>query len=128
MVIMTPVSINGTDISSYIAFRGIKWSRRYVNGRNGGITLAGYTQLDVLAQKSDLSITCVPLTYSDLQTLRALLAAPSVKVIYDDPDTGTGEKEMHPDARGASFLNEDGIDASDVTMMWDGISFKLEEL
>lgn len=127
MVNMTPVFINDTDITNYIAFRGIKWSYRYVNGKNGGLTLAGYTQLDVLATKTDLQITCVPLLYSDMQTLFMLLSPPSVMVTYDDPIAGTVTKEMHPSGQKADFLNENSQDI-DAQMVWEGISFKLEEL
>lgn len=128
MVIMTPVQINGTDISSLIAFRGIKWSYRYVNGRNGGVTLAGVTQLDVLATKSDLNITCIPMTYSDVQTLLGLISAPSCSVTYDDPLLGTVTKTMHPSGQSADFLAEDDTTGLDPEMLFDGISFKLEEL
>ena len=128
MVIMTPVTINGTDISNYIAFRGIKWSYRYVNGKNGGVTLAGGTQLDVLATKSDLNITCVPLAYSDVQILLNLISAPSCSVTYDDPLLGTVTKTMHPSGQSAAFMAEDNTANLDPQMLWDGISFKLEEL
>lgn len=127
MVIMTPVTINGTDITNYIAFRGVKWSYRYVNGRNTGVTLAGVTQLDVLATKSDLNITCIPLSYTDAQTLLMAIAGASVSVTYDDPLLGTVTKTMHPSGQDAAFLNETSQDI-DAEMMWDGISFKLEEL
>lgn len=127
MVIMTPVTINGTDITDYIAFRGVKWSYRYVNGKNTGVTLAGVTQLDVLATKSDLNITCVPLSYADVQTLLAAISGASVSVTYDDPLLGTVTKTMHPSGQKADFLNETSQDL-DAQMMWDGISFKLEEL
>ena len=127
MVIMTPVTINGTDITNYIAFRGVKWSYRYVNGRNTGVTLAGVTQLDVLATKSDLNITCIPLSYSDIQTLLGAISEPSVEVTYDDPLLGTVTKTMHPSGQTTAFLNETSQDEN-AAMMWDGISFKLEEL
>lgn len=125
---MTPVTINDTDITNYIAFRGIKWSYRYVNGRNTGVTLAGVTQLDVLATKSDLNITCVPLKYSDVQILLALISDASCSVTYDDPLLGTVTKTMHPSGQSAAFLNETSQSVDDAEMMWDGISFKLEEL
>ncbi len=128
MVIMTPVRINGTDISSLIAFRGIKWSYRYVNGRNGGVTLAGVTQLDVLATKSDLNITCIPMTYSDVQALLGLISATSCSVTYDDPLLGTVTKTMHPSGQSAAFMAEDDTTGLDPEMLFDGISFKLEEL
>lgn len=127
MVIMTPVRINGADITNYIAFRGVKWSYRYVNGRNTGVTLAGVTQLDVLATKSDLNITCIPLNGADLQTLLSLISGPSCNVTFDDPLLGTVTKVMHPSAQTTSFLNETSQDES-AEMMWDGISFRLEEL
>lgn len=127
MVIMTPVKVNGTDISKWIAFRGISWSFRYVNGKNTGVTLAGVTQLDVLATKSDLTLKFIPMTNADATTLLGLFASPSVPVTYDDPYLGTVTKTMHPSGQKASFLAEDSEDL-DAQMIWDSISVKLEEL
>ena len=126
MVIDSPVVINDKDISDYIAFRGLSWSYRYVEGQNTGVTLAGRTQLDILASKIDLSIKCRALDLSDLADLLAVITPAEVAVTYDDPQLGTVTKTMHPSSQVADFFNNIGADAD--RYVWDGISFKLEEL
>lgn len=126
MVIDSPVVINGKDISDYIAFRGLSWSYRYVNGQNGGLTLAGKTQLDVLAEKEDLSIKCRALELAELSDLLEAITPAEVSVIFDSPRSGTEPKTMHPSSQVADFFNNIGAD--DDRYVWDGISFKLEEL
>ena len=128
MIIDTPVVINGTDISDYIEFRGLSWSYRYITGQNGGLTLAGYTQLDVLATKIDLSVKCRALTLDELGTLLTAITPAEVSVTYDDPQLGTVTKTMHPSGQAASFFNDVSADPWAHEYVWDGISFKLEEL
>lgn len=128
MIIDSPVVINGTDISNYITFRGLSWSYRYVTGQNGGLTLAGFTQLDVLAAKADLTIKCRALSLSDLSTLLDVITPAQVQVIYDDPQLGTVTKTMHPSGQVADFFNDISADPELRDYVWDGISFKLEEL
>lgn len=128
MIIDSPVVINGTDISAYIEFRGLSWAYRYVTGQNGGLTLAGYTQLDILATKVDLTIKCRALTLDDLNALLDVITPAQVRVTYDDPQLGTVTKTMHPIGQAASFFNDISADPDAHDYIWDGISFKLEEL
>lgn len=128
LTFMSPVVVNGLDITDLIADRGLAWSLRYVHGSNEGVTLAGVTQLDIIAEKKDLEVECLPLSYSQLAALLAALSPPSFPVTYDDPQDGYTTKTMHAVDQSALFLREmpgrDGV----VAAYWDGISFKLEEL
>lgn len=128
MTLISPVVINGLNISNFIAFRGLRWSYRYVMGDNGGLTLAGQTQLDVLATKADLEVDCVPLSFSDATSLLSVLAAEQVQVNYDDPVLGNVTKTMHPTDQSAGFLKEMTLPDGSFAAMWEDISFKLEEL
>ena len=128
MIIDSPVVINGTDISDFIAFRGLSWSCRYVTGQNGGLTLAGFTRLDILARKADLAFKCRALTLDELNTLLDAITPAEVSVTYYDPHLGTVTKTMHPSGQAASFFNDISADPDAHDYIWDGISFKLEEL
>lgn len=128
MVIISPVKINGLVISDWIEYRGLFWSLRDVSGTNGGLTLAGYTQLDILATKVDLEITTIPLGYADATALLSVLANAIVSVEYDDPQQGHVIKSMHPVAPSTSFLKEMTVPNGDFLAMWDRVSFRLEEL
>lgn len=128
MIIDSPVVINGTDISSFITFRGLSWAYRYVTGQNGGLTLAGFTQLDILATKTDLTIKCRALSLTDLNTLLAAITPAQVEVTYNDPNEGTVTKTMHPSGQAADFFNDISVDPGLHDFVWENISFKLEEL
>lgn len=128
MVIISPVKINGLIVSDWIEYRGLSWSLRDVSGTNGGLTLAGYTQLDILATKVDLEITTIPLGYADATSLLAVLGNAIVSVEYDDPQQGHVIKSMHPVALSTAFLKEMTVPNGDFLAMWDRVSFRLEEL
>jgi hypothetical protein len=97
-------------------------------GENGGLTLAGQTQLDVLATKADLEVDCMPLSFSDATSLLSVLAVEQVQVNYDDPVLGNVTKAMHPTDQSAGFLKEMTLPDGSFAAMWEDISFKLEEL
>lgn len=128
MVIISPVKINGLIVSDWIEYRGLSWSLRDVSGTNGGLTLAGYTQLDILATKVDLEITTIPLGYADATALLSVLSNSIVSVEYDDPQQGHVIKSMHPVAPSTAFLKEMTVPNGDFLAMWDRVSFRLEEL
>ena len=128
MIIDSPVNIDGEDISGFISFRGLSWAYRYVTGQNGGLTLAGFTQLDILATKVDLTIKCRALDLSELNKLLTAITPAQVQVAYDDPQLGPVTKTMHPSSQVADFFNDISSDPAVHKYVWDGISFKLEDL
>ncbi|MBR3240241.1 MAG: hypothetical protein IKF99_17600 [Oscillospiraceae bacterium] len=127
LTLMSPVVVNGVDFTPFLKDKGLTWSLRYVHGTNEGLTLAGKTQLDILANKVDLDFACIPLSYAQVQTVLAALAPLTFPVSYDDPLSGYTTKTMHASGQSAAFLKEMPLDGI-VSAMWDGISFKLEEL
>lgn len=57
-----PIKINGTDVSSIFSITSLKTTRLKILGDNGGYMLDGTTVEDVLAFKSQTTISFVPLT------------------------------------------------------------------
>lgn len=128
MTIDSPVVIDITDISGMIAFRGLTWSYRDVTGPSGGVTLAGYTQLDILARKVDLDVKCRALHLDELQLLLSSIAPETVLVNYNDPLLGNVTKTMHPSGQTATFFNNVAPTGRLADYVWEDITFRLEEL
>ena len=123
MLINSGIVIGNTDISPWIEYKGINWTRRDVEGSNGGLTLDGTTVRDVLANKVTLEITCQTMPVATLQTIQELLLPTSFSVTYDDPLYGPVTKTMCCKEGRASnyYVRADGE-------MWTSVKFKLEEL
>lgn len=104
MLIDTGIKINGTDITNYIAYNGVKWTRNDVDGPNSGRTISGKMVRDRVATKIRLDITCRPLKLSELRTLLNLILPEFVSVTYDDPMYGVVTKTMYANNNPAEFL------------------------
>ena len=83
------LSINGTDITPYIAFGGLKWSRNDVEAANAGRMQDGTMQRDRKAIKYRWDVTCRPLTAAEQATILTLIEPVYVSVTYTDPTTNT---------------------------------------
>lgn len=81
--------IGNTDITPYIAFGGIKWSRNDVDGASAGRMQTGEMHRDRLATKYRWDITCRPLTAAEQATVLALIQPEYITVQYTDPLTNT---------------------------------------
>lgn len=79
--------IGGVDITPYIAFGGIKWSRNDVDGPNAGRMQNGEMQRDRISTKYRWDITCRPLTAAEQATLLQLIQPEYINVEYTDPLT-----------------------------------------
>ena len=117
--------INGVDITPYIAFGGVKWSRNDVDGPNAGRTLTGEMQRDRRATKYRWDITCRPLRADEQAVLLSLLEPVSVTVTFTDPldnavKTGTYYSNNFP----STYM----IRYPDGTEMWNGLAFPLVEI
>lgn len=123
-LITTGISIDGTDITPYIAHQGVKWSRNDVDGPNAGRTLSGLMVRDRVATKIRLDITCRPLKTDEIHILLNLLLPEFVQVTYNDPMYGTVTKTMYANNNPAQFLfARTGYE----TEYWTGITFPLVE-
>lgn len=117
------IRINDTDITDYIAFRGLKWQRSDLDAPNSGRTLDGLMHRSRVASKIRLDISCRPLKAAELQTLLNLILPEYVTVSYDDPMEGHVAKTMYSNNNPASYciLKPDG------TEWWSDVSFPLIE-
>lgn len=123
MLLETGIKISGTDISPLIMLKGVKWSRRDVEGNNGGLTLDGSTARDVLASKVALEISCIHLELPQLRNLQKLLLPSSFDVVYDDPLFGEVTKIMCcKEGKATTHTIRQGRE------LWEGVVFKLEEI
>lgn len=117
------IYIDGTDITPYIKYQGVKWSRNDVDGVNTGRTLSGKMVRDRVATKIRLDITCRPITSDQLRILLNLITPEFVSVTYDDPQDGVVTRTMYSNNNSAEFL----LARRSGTEYWHNISFPLIE-
>lgn len=112
------------DITDYIAFGGLKWSRNDVDGPNAGRALNGTMIRDRVATKIRLDVTCRPLKLTELNKLLNLIYPVTITVRYNDPQSGLLTKTMYSNNNPASYcmLKPDG------TEWWNGVTFPLIEV
>lgn len=138
MLIDTRIKIDGTDITNYIAFNGVKWSRNDIDGPNAGRSMSGLMIRDRVATKIRLYITCRPLNQDELHTLLNLILPEFVTVTYDDPLYGIVSKTMYANNHGAQFMLKKQPHVSELWRMchgtepdpveyWTSVSFPLIE-
>ena len=125
MFIKTGITIDGTDITKYIANQGVSWKRNDVDGPNAGRTMSGLMVRDRVGTKIRLDITCRILTYDELQTLLNLIYPIFVEVSYDDPQFGPVTKTMYSNNNEAQIYR--ATDESLNDEYWQGIKFPLIE-
>lgn len=87
--------IGGVDITPYIAFSGIKWSRNDVDGPNAGRTMTAEMVRDRIATKYRWDITCRPLKAEEQATLLQLIQPEYVWVEYTDPLTNSTNSDYY---------------------------------
>lgn len=106
MLIDNKITIDGVDITPYIAYQGVQWSRNDVDGPNAGRTMSGLMIRDRVATKIRLDITCRPLKTDELRTLLNLIYPEFVTVVYEDPMQGMVSKTMYANNNKAQFLQK----------------------
>lgn len=115
---------NYVDITEYIAFGGLKWSRNDVDSPDTGRTLDGIMHRGRVSTKIRLDITCHPLKANELAIVLNLILPEYIYVRYDDPMYGNVVKYMYSNNNPASYciLKPDG------TEYWSDITFPLIEV
>lgn len=78
------IAINGTDITKYIAYNGLKWSRNDVDDPDTGRDLSGFMRRGRITTKIRMDITCRLLTVEEARMLLNLIQPEYVTVVYDD--------------------------------------------
>ena len=117
-------SINGTDITPYIAFGGLKWSRNDVEAANAGRMQNGEMQRDRVAIKYRFDVTCRPLKAAEQAIVLSLINSEYVSVTYTDPVTNT--------TKSGTFYSNNipytfAIRNPNGTEWWTGLAFPLVE-
>lgn len=115
-------AINGTDITPYIAYGGLKWQRSDVDGENAGRTLDGTMIRDRRATKIRWDVTCKPLTGEELSMILSLIQPTWVTVSYSDPVTnGVSSARFYANNFPVqiSHITRNGVE------YWTGLTFPL---
>ena len=117
------LTINGVDMTPYIAKRGIKWQRSDLDAEGSGRSLDGMMMRNRVASKIRLDVTCIPLPSPAASIVLTAIMPEWVEVTYTDPQLGRDvTKTMYSNNNTASYLMQKG-DAE----YWDGITFPLIE-
>ncbi len=112
------------DITGYIAFGGLQWSRNDIDDPESGRTLDGVMHRGRVATKIRLDITCRPLKASELSIVLNLIYPEYITVRYNDPMSGQVTKTMYSNNNPASYC----IKKPNGTEWWNGITFPLVEV
>ena len=115
------IVINGTDITDFIAFQGVKWSRNDVDGPNAGRNMAGNMVRDRRGTAIRMDISCRPLKESEHKQLMQLLEPEFISVSYDDPMFGQVSSVMYSNNHSSDFCIK-RVNGED---LWHNVSFPL---
>lgn len=113
-----------TDLTPYIAFNGVKWSRNDIDAANSGRgTQDGKMHRARVGLKVRLDITCPALKDTDAATVLTAIKPQWLQVQYYDPQEGSVQtKKMYSNNIPATFCIQKGS-----TQYWEGIAFPLIE-
>lgn len=113
-----------TDITDYIAYQGLKWSRNDIDAANSGRgTQDGLMHRARVALKVRIDVTCRPLLAEEAHIVLQAIKPQWIRVRYYDVQEGTTvTKTMYSNNIPATFLLQ-----RDTEQYWDGIAFPLVE-
>lgn len=115
--------INGVDITPYIAYGGLKWSRNDIDAPNTGRAMNGLMYRGRVTTKIRLDVTCKLLEADELRVVLNLILPEYVTVTYDDPMYGTVTKTMYSNNNPAVYQ----VHKNDGREFWSGVTFPLIE-
>lgn len=113
-------SINGFDLTPYIANKGLKWQRSDVDGPNAGRDLTGDLIRDRRAIKIRFDVTCIPVTGAQLSSILTAIEPESYTLTYSDPTTNTVKTGRF---YSNNFPVNFGVIKRDGTEYWAGLTF-----
>ena len=116
-------TVNGVDMTPYVAYGGFKWSRQDIDSPDTGRSMDGLMHRGRVATKIRLDITCRPLKAEELQIVLNAILPEYVTVVYDDPMYGLVTKTMYANNNPAVFQ----LNKSDGRQYWTGVTFPLVE-
>ena len=118
------LTVNGVDLTPYVAFGGFKWQRSDIDAPNSGRSLDGMMHRGRVATKIRLDITCRPLYSAEAKTVLSAILPEWVTVTYTDPMEGKDvTKTMYSNNNPASF----SLKKRNGDELWGGITFPLIE-
>lgn len=113
------------ELTPYIMFNGLKWSRNDVEASDAGRTQDGYMHRHRVGIKIRLDASCKPLLADDMATVLQAVLPVTLTVRYFDPMYGGYRvANMYSNNITSDFLkmNTDG------TQYWQNLQFPLIEL
>ena len=105
------LTINGIDITDYIAYNGLKWQRNDVDDPDTGRDMSGTMHRGRVATKIRLDITCRPLFTNEVRTILNLIYPEYVEVIMYSNNNPAVFQQKYEDGR----------------ELWSGVTFPLVE-
>lgn len=117
------LTINGRDMTPYIAYGGLKWSRNDVDSPNTGRDMGGLMHRGRVGTKIRLDVTCRLLKSDEVSIVLNTILPQYVTVTYDDPMYGRVTKTMYSNNNPAVFQ----MRKSNGDEYWSGITFPLIE-
>lgn len=117
------LTINGVDITPYIAYGGLKWTRSDIDSPETGRAMNGLMYRGRVATKIRLDVTCRLLKSEELRTVLNLILPEYVTVTYDDPMYGIVTKTMYANNNPAVYQ----IKKPSGEEYWSGVTFPLIE-
>lgn len=118
------LTVNGIDMTPYVAFQGFKVQRADVESPESGRTLDGLMHRGRVATKYRIDATCRPLKSDEARVVLQTIKPEYVTVTYYDPEQGLRENvAMYSNNIPATFCKRD----KDGTEWWMGITFPLIE-
>ena len=116
--------VNGTDLTPYIAYGGLKWQRNDIDSPDAGRNMDGTMERGRVTTKIRLDITCRLLTSEELSAVLNALLPETVTVVYDDPMYGRVAKRMYANNNPATFQ----VRKTNGKEYWAGVTFPLVEV
>lgn len=111
------------NITPYIAFGGLKWTRNDIDSADAGRTQDGLMHRGRVGTKDKLELTFRPLKQAEVETVFRALFPEFIAVAFVSPREGNVTKQMYSNNSPATYcmIKPDG------TEWWNGISAPLVE-
>ena len=118
------LTVNGIDMTPYIAYQGFKWQRNDVDGPDAWRSMDSTMHRERISTKIRLDITCRPLYANEAKIVLTAIMPEYVRVTYYDPQEGQiVTKVMYSNNNPASFCHHYPSGKE----LWHGITFPLVE-
>lgn len=88
------ITVNGTDITKYIKYQGVSFSRQDIEAPDSGRTLDGLMHRGRVAIKEKIEISTVPLTKTEMSTILALIEPETFSVTVNPYPRTNASKTM----------------------------------